>query len=105
MLRVLRNEDVVKVIAFIPPGHVHTRLLIILRDGNAILMQHATVDGIIRAFTSVALHPVRRVSELVGKYIPKSLRKQGFAEWQLIESGRSEDEVLDEVIKFLRKFE
>lgn len=101
MIRILKNEDVTKVIAYIPPGHVHTRVMIVLRDGDIIVLQHATVDGIIRAFTSVSLHPVRKAFELVGKYIPKSKRKPGFAEWQLIESGRNENDVLNEVTKLL----
>ncbi|MCD6428672.1 MAG: hypothetical protein J7L12_03545 [Desulfurococcales archaeon] len=101
MIKILKNEDVTKVIAFIPPGHVHTRLMIILRNGDIVVLQHATIDGIIRAFTAVSLHPVRRAFELVGKYVPKNKRKPGFAEWQLIESGRSESDVLNEVAKLL----
>ena len=105
MIKILKNEDVTKVIAFIPPGHVHTRLMIVLRNGDIIVLQHATVDGIIRAFTAVSLHPVRRAFELVGKYVPKSKRKPGFAEWQLVESSRSEGDVLDEVARLLESSE
>ena len=101
MIKVLKNEDVAKVIAFIPPGHVHTRLMIILKSGDILILQHATVDGIIRAFTSVSLHPTRRAFELVCKYIPKDKRKPSFAEWQLVESGRNESDILNEVARFL----
>lgn len=101
MIKVFKNEDVVKVIAFIPPGHTHTRLMLMLRNGEVIVLQHATVDAIIRAFTSVSLHPTRRAFELVGMRIPKNQRKIGFAEWQLLESQRSESEILAEVTKIL----
>jgi len=101
LVKVFKNEDVVKVIAFIPHGHTHTRLMLMLRNGEVIVFQHATVDAIIRAFTSVSLHPTRRAFELVGKHIPKKQRKTGFAEWQLLESQRSESEILAEVSKML----
>jgi len=105
LIKVLRNEDIMRIIAFIPPGHMHTRLMIIFKNGEVLILQHATVDAIIRAFTSVSLHPIRRVFELIGKYVPKNQRKLGFAEWQLIESDRSEDEILAEALELLEKYE
>ena len=65
-------------------------------DGNTIFLQQAVVDAIIRAYTSVALHPTRKATELILHHLPASLRKEGFAKWQLIESHRSETEVLRE---------
>ncbi len=96
---VVRNEDIVRVQAFIPDGHRHVRLAVWLRCGRVIVFQHATVDGIIRAFLSVSLHPVRRGVELVGDVVEG--RKPGFARYQLVESGRGEEEVVAEGTELL----
>ncbi len=97
-LRVYRNEDVKRVVAFIPPGHMHVRVLIELPDA-VIVLQEATVAGIVRAYIDVATHPTRRAVELVSRRL--SERKAGFAESQLVESGRSEEEVVEELEKLL----
>jgi len=47
-------------------------------------------------------HPTRRAVELVSRRLPEELRKQGYAEFQLVESGRSEDEVLREMQELLK---
>lgn len=93
---VVRNEDVSRVVAFIPPGHAHIRLLIEI-GGRALILQEATVAAIVRAYISVATHPVRRAVELVAAR-PQKL-KPGFAEHQLVESGKPEDKLLEEVLE------
>ncbi len=98
-VKVLRVNDVVRVIAFIPPGHTHTRLLMELRDGEVLILQQATVDAVVRAHLLVMLHPTRRACELIVKRLSSKERKHGFAEWQLVESGRGEDEVLNYAVK------
>lgn len=95
----VRNDDIVRVQAFIPRGHRHVRLAVWLRCGRVIVFQHATADGIVRAFLSVSLHPVRRGVELIGGVVDG--RKPGFARYQLIESGRGEDEVVAEGTELL----
>ncbi|WP_460024850.1 hypothetical protein [Infirmifilum sp. SLHALR2] len=96
--RVYRNEDVKRVVAFVPRGHKHVRVLIELAD-VAIVLQEATVAGIVRAYIDVALHPSRTAVELVSRRLEE--RKSGFAEHQLVESDRNEDEVLREVEEIL----
>lgn len=98
---IVRNEDVERIQVFIPRGHRHVRLAVRLRCGRVIVFQHATVDGIIRAFLSVSLHPTRRGAELVGGVVEG--RKPGFAKYQLIESGKSEDEVVAEGTELLAR--
>ncbi len=99
-LRVYRNEDVERIVAFIPRGHMHTRLLLILED-QAIVLQEATVAAIVRAYASVALHPSRRAVELERRRLGKGERKPLFAEHQLVETNRDEDEVLEWVEKLI----
>ena len=99
-IKVYRNEDVSKVIAFIPRGHRHIRLLVEFKD-EVIVLQEATVAGIVRAYLSVLLHPQRKAIELVQRKLSKSERKQGYAEYQLVEVDKRDEEILDELSKIL----
>ena len=93
-VRVYRNEDVERIAAFIPRGHMHTRLILVLKD-QVIVLQEATVAAIVRAYASVALHPSRRAVELERRRLAKGERKPLFAEHQLVETNRAEEEVLE----------
>lgn len=99
-ISVYRNEDIKRIIAFIPPGHMHVRVLIETKD-RIIVFQEATVAGIIRAYVNVGMHPYRRALELYCTRLEKDSRKIGFAEYQLIESNRSEKSILDEVANII----
>ena len=92
------NEAVKRVIAFIPPGHQHIRLIIELED-QIIVLHEAAVAGIVRAYANTVLHPSRRAVELAARRLTKAERKPGYADWQLIETGRSEDEVVEEALR------
>ncbi len=93
-VRVYTNRDLVRVIAFIPQGHKHIRTLLEFSDGLTIVLQEASTAGIVRAYLNVLLHPERVVEELVLKKIDEDSRKKGYAEWQLVESGRGRDDIL-----------
>mgnify|MGYP000333042267 CR=1 FL=1 len=99
-VKIYKNKDVEKVIAFIPPGHRHVRLYIEFND-QRIIIQQATVDAIIRAYSSVALHPQRKAIELVKKKLSKYERKEGFAEYQLIETSKKDEEIICELNKLV----
>lgn len=91
--RVYRNEDVRRLVAFIPGGHKHLRLLLELSD-QALILQEATVAAIVRAYVSIVTHPLRRAVEL--RLTELEERKHLYARHQLIEAERSEAEVLEE---------
>uniref|UniRef100_A0A7C3SKY7 Uncharacterized protein n=1 Tax=Thermofilum pendens TaxID=2269 RepID=A0A7C3SKY7_THEPE len=91
--KVYRNDEVKRVVAFIPRGHAHVRLLLELRD-QAIILNEATLAAITRAYLSVLLHPLRKAVEMRLVRLPE--RKALYAEYQLLETERSEDEVLAE---------
>jgi len=101
MVNTYRNEDISRIVAFIPPGHKHVRLLIEARD-QSILLQEATIAAIVRAYISITTHPSRRVVELVGRYMDSG--KEGYARYQLIESSRGENEVMVEVLDRLEQY-
>jgi len=99
-VRVYPNSCVERVVAFIPPGHRHVRFLVEFCDGLRLLLQEATVAGIVRAYAATAIHPTRRCIELVGRDVGGEA-KPGFARHQLLESGRECGEVLEEVGRLL----
>jgi len=88
---VFRNSDVKRIVAFIPRGHKHIRLYIEF-NGMKIILQEAIVAAIVRAYVNVKNHPIRKAYELVSQRLTE--RKEGYAEYQLIESNRGEDEIL-----------
>jgi hypothetical protein len=80
---VLRNEDVTEILAEIPERHIHLRTELTLADGSSISLQEATVAAIVRAYVSVKTDPLRNRVVLRGRKVPD--RKDGYAEWQLLE--------------------
>lgn len=80
---ILRNEDIKELIVKIPEGHKHLRTTIILRDGTELIFQEATIANLVRAYTTVKTHPTIKKVNLKGKKIAE--RKDGYAEWQLLE--------------------
>ncbi|UCD35514.1 MAG: hypothetical protein JSU90_01400 [Nitrospiraceae bacterium] len=79
----IRNEDVREIVAEIPEGHRHLRTTVLLQDGTEMTFQEATMAALVRAYTAVKTHPTRSRVALRGMTV--ALRKDGFAEWQLIE--------------------
>lgn len=97
-VRLYPNEGVRRVVAAIPPGHKHLRLLIELED-QTIVLHEATVAAIARAYVDVVTHPTRRAVELIGRTVEDA--KSGYAKHQLVESGRGEHDILAEVALLL----
>jgi len=100
--RVYPNECIRKIIAFIPDGHLHARFMLDLGD-QVIVLHEAAVAALVRAYAIVATHPTRRAVELESRRLPKKGRKLGYAEWQLLETGRNEEDVLEEAMKLWKR--
>ncbi len=98
--RLYPNECVSRIVAAIPPGHYHIRLLVEFRDGTRIILHEATVAAIVRAYVDIITHPSRRGVILESRRLSKSERKPGYAEWQLVEAG-GEEEAVNEIIEAL----
>ena len=90
MLKVIKTWDVKRVLLGIPEGHKHLRAFIELKDGEIIVFQEATIAAIVRGYIEIKTHPVKEAVEFLGKEIPESERKKGFASWQLIESEEND---------------
>jgi len=102
-VRVLKNSDVKFMAAFIPHGHRHVRVLINIGD-EILILQQATIDALIRAYTSVALHPLRKAHALILKKLPSKERKEGFAEYQLVEVSIDEDMLIRALTTLYTKY-
>ncbi len=82
-MRIIKNEDIKEVKVEIPEGHRHIRTTVVLKTGEELVFQEATVSNILRAFVTVKTHPIRDNVVLKAKKL--QFRKDGYAEWQLIE--------------------
>jgi len=80
---IIRNCDVVSITAEIPPGHRHLRTTVLLADGTELVLHEATVAAMVRAYTAIKTHPTSSTVKLTGRYLDS--RKDGYAEWQLLE--------------------
>ena len=80
---IIRIEDTKELIAEIPEGHRHLRTTIKLQDGTELVFQEAAVANIVRAYIRVRTHPLTKKVALKGKNLAE--RKEGYAEWQLVE--------------------
>ncbi|MGC8994051.1 MAG: hypothetical protein ACP5J0_01525 [Pyrobaculum sp.] len=82
----------VKVVAAIPTGHRHLRIILFFDDGTQILLTEALAAGIARAYIDVVAHPTRRGVVLCVKEVEG---KPGYAKTQLVECGGEEEAVAE----------
>jgi len=101
-VRIVRNEDVKFLATFIPLGHRHVRVIINLGD-EILIFQQAFIDALIRAYASVALHPYKKCQALTLRKLSSKERKEGFAEYQLIELSIDEDRMLYSLTKLYNR--
>lgn len=80
---IIANEEVKELLAEIPEGHKHLRTTIVLHDGRSFTFQEATIANLVRAYIEVKTHPQRTKVRLTGRKLED--RKEGYAEWQLVE--------------------
>jgi hypothetical protein len=80
---VIHNEDVRAISVEIPEGHKHLRAMIAFADGKELTFQEATIANLVRAYITIKTHPTMTRVQLQGKVLDD--RKDGYAEWQLLE--------------------
>ncbi len=85
---VIRNEDVKELRIEVPEGHRHLRTTMVLQGGTEIVFQEATIANLVRAYVTVKTHPFRERVILTGERLAD--RKEGYAEWQLLEERATE---------------
>ena len=92
--RIYRNQDVKRLMMGTPSGHLHIRVKMEFSDGGVLVLQEATIAGIVRAFVNIKMHPNRSAIELKSQ---KVKGKSGYAKYQLIDSLREENEILEDL--------
>lgn len=80
---IVRNEEIVRVTVETPAGHRHLRTAVLLSDGTELVFQEAAIANIVRAYIGVKTHPA--VTKVILKGQRVAARKEGYAEWQLLE--------------------
>jgi|Deesub1362A_J573_1020465.scaffolds.fasta_scaffold65140_1 hypothetical protein len=96
---IIRNRDIKRVLIGIPKGHKHYRCVIELKAGQTLVLQEASIANIVRAYVIVKTHPQKRAIELQCKELKN--KKPGFAEYQLLETERTEEEIQEELGKII----
>jgi len=104
-IRIIRNEDVKKVLIGVPEGHKHLRISMKLKNELVLIFQEATIANILRAYTTVKTHPNIRAQELKIKTLTADFRKDGYAAHQLLETPRKNEDVESELKRLLEKGE
>ncbi|TAL17947.1 hypothetical protein EPN96_03440 [bacterium] len=84
--RVIACNEVLEVRTEIPEGHKHIRTTVTLASGETLVFQEATIAAIVRAYATVKTHPLEKSVVLKGRVL--SERKEGYAEWQLVEEEK-----------------
>lgn len=102
-IRVIRNEDVEKVLLGVPPGHKHLRISMKLKNGPTLIFQEATIANISRAYVTLKTHPRIQTQELRTQTLTEEQRKEGYATHQLIETSRITREINTELKELLEK--
>lgn len=102
-IRIIRNEDIEKVLIGVPKGHKHLRVCMKLRNNSSIVFQEATIANILRAYVTIKTHPKITTQELKMHVVGETSQKQGYALHQLLEISRSQEEIKEELRAFLEK--
>jgi hypothetical protein len=104
-IRIIRNEDVNKILVGVPEGHKHLRISMKLKNGLVLIFQEATIANILRVYTTVKTHPSVRAEELEMRTLTADLRKDGYAVHQLLETPRKNEDVERELKELIEKGE
>ena len=102
-IRIIRNEDIEKVLIGVPKGHKHLRVCMKLKNKSTMIFQEATIANILRAYITIKTHPMIKAQELKMRMTDKTSQKQGYALHQLLETSRNQEEMEEELRQFLAK--
>ena len=100
-IRIIRNEDIEKVLIGVPKGHKHLRVCVKLKDNSVMIFQQATIANILRGYVAIKTHPRIKAQELKMHVLGETSQKQGYALHQLLEIPRSQEETEEGLTQFL----
>jgi hypothetical protein len=91
--KVYRNEDISRVLIGAPNSHKHLRT-IIETPHERFIFQEATIANIVRAYITIKTRPTHFGIELI---TATKAEKEGYAQFQLLESGKTSKQVQNEI--------
>lgn len=95
----IRNRDIKRVLIGPPRDRRHLRTIMFLDNGVVLVFHQATVENLARGMISITTHPLRRAVSLKSMRIDG--RKEGYAEYQLLEEEIDEDEIISRISDLL----
>ena len=95
--KVYRNKDIRRVLIGAPYSHKHLRT-VIETPHERFIFQEAMIANIVRAYITIKTRPTHFGIELISAPIPE---KEGYAQYQLLESGKTSEQVQNEVTQII----
>ena len=94
---IFRNNDKSRVLIGAPNSHQHLRT-IIETPHERFIFQEATIANIVRVYITIKTHPTHFGIELI---TVKKTDKEGYAQYQLLESEKTSKQVQNEVTQLI----
>jgi len=95
-VRLIRNQDVRRLLVGTPSSDEDICAIFELKD-EFLVFQSATVHNLERGFDWVYQHPKLTSIEMVTHRLSKKERKEGYEEYQLLETSKTEKDVQKEI--------
>ncbi len=95
-IRVIRNQDVMRLLVGTPSRNEDIYAVFELKD-EFLVFQSATIHNLERGFDWVYQHPKLTSIEMVTHRLRKGERKEGYEEYQLLETTKTEKDVQKEI--------
>jgi hypothetical protein len=100
--RYIRDSEVRRLLVAPSIGSAYDVRIAVETESEVIVFDHATVGNMLRASAWVLYHPKCRGVELKAQRLGEYERKKGYAEDQLLETGRSDVEIQGELDQLIR---
>lgn len=95
--QVYRNKDISRVLIGAPNSHKHLRT-IIETPHERFIFQEATIANIVRAYITIKTH---QTPFSIQRITATKAVKEGYARYQLLESGKTSKQVQNEVTQLI----
>ncbi len=95
-IKVIRNQDVKRLLVGTPSRNEDIYAIFEL-DNEFLIFQSATIHNLERGFDWVYQHPKLTSIEMVTHKLAEKERKEGYEEYQLLETSKAEKDVQKEI--------
>jgi len=101
--RRIQDAQVKRILVGAPSGD-DLRAFIELED-EVLIFNHSAVSNLLRGFSWVIDHPTLKCLEMRLQKIDSARLKEGYSEYQLVETGRSEADIQKEIDSIFKQSE